>query len=105
MLVLWVVIAVWILLQVHTLLTDPGAIPLVEALAARLPRERSLVLPQGAGKIEVPLAFVRIGAYGTAAAVLAIGAGIANAMLRAGASLWRDDPRTHLREQDSNRGS
>lgn len=91
------IVSLWTLSEVYGLLTDPENVPLLESLAVHLPRERTIVLPQGAGSVEVPPVFLKIGAYGTAAALLAIAGGIASAMLRAGASLLQEDARALLR--------
>lgn len=98
MIVLGFAVALWTLLQVYSLLTAPQELAMLEALSARLPSDRSLVLPDGSASVEVPAVFVKIGAYGTVVALLAVTAGIANAMLRAGTSLLQDDVAKLVRE-------
>lgn len=85
LLALGVVIGIWTFLQLYGLLTDPGNVALLEALSVAFPRDRSIVLPEGT--VEIPAVFVKISAYGSAIALLAICAGIANTLVRAGARL------------------
>ena len=79
----------WTFLQAYRLMTDPSEISLVATLGDRGVAARSIILPEGT--IEIPPAFVKIGAYGTVVAFLAVCAGIARTMVRAGASLLQVD--------------
>jgi hypothetical protein len=79
------VLAIWTFFQVYGILADPEGFALLRTLSAVLPRDRSIVLPEGT--IEVPPVFVKIGAYGTAIGLLAICGGIANTLVRSGVRL------------------